>query len=80
MAKASPKITPSFVCTLPLKVSATEEGVLLSRLEAARQMYNACLGEAMKRMNLIRQSKDFNEARSLKPSNSKRKVLFKALN
>jgi len=50
---------------------------LLSRLEAARQMYNACLVEAMRRVNLIRQSKDFNRARSLKPSNPERKVLFK---
>ncbi len=50
---------------------------MLSRLEAARQMYNACLGEAMCRVRLIRQSKDFNRARSLKPSNPERKVLFK---
>jgi len=53
------------------------EGVLLSRLEAARQMYNACLGEALGRVRLIRQSKDFNKARSLKASNPERKVLFK---
>jgi transposase len=40
-------------------------------------MYNACLGEAWGRVRLIRQSKDFNRARSLKPSNPERKVLFK---
>jgi transposase len=40
-------------------------------------MYNACLGEAMRRINLIRQSKDFNKARSLKRNNPERKVLFK---
>jgi putative transposase len=50
---------------------------LLSRLEAARQMYNACLGEGMRRVRLIRQSRDFNKARSLKPNNPERKVLFK---
>jgi hypothetical protein len=77
MAKASPNKTLSFVCTFPLVVSAASEGVLLSRLEAARQLYNACLGEAMKRVRLIRQSKDFNQARSLKPSKPERKVLFK---
>ncbi len=49
----------------------------MSRLEAARQMYNAVLSEAMKRVKLIRQSKDFNKARSLKASNPERKVLFK---
>ncbi len=58
-------------------MTPNEESVLLSRLEAARQMYNACLAEAMRRVNLIRQSKDFNKARSLKPSNPERKVLFK---
>jgi transposase len=40
-------------------------------------MYNACLGEAMRRVRLIRQSKDFNRARSLKRNNPERKVLFK---
>jgi transposase len=40
-------------------------------------MYNALLGEAMRRVRLIRQSKDFNRARSLKPNNPERKVLFK---
>lgn len=58
-------------------VSPTDETVLLRRLEAARQMYNACLGEALRRVKLIRQSKDFNKARSLKASNPERKVLFK---
>jgi len=65
------------VTQLPLVVSQANEGVLLSRLEAARQMYNACLGEAMRRVRLIRQSKDFNKARSLKASNPERKILFK---
>jgi putative transposase len=77
MAKASTRTSPSFICELALVVSRASEGVLLSRLEAARQMYNACLGEAMKRVKLIRQSKDFSKARSLKPSNPERKVLFK---
>ena len=72
-----PLPTPSFVCELPLVVSPASEGVLLRRLEAARQMYNALLGEAMRRVRLIRQSKDFNRARSLKPNNPERKVLFK---
>jgi transposase len=72
-----PLPTPAFVFSLPLVVSPASEGVLLARLEAARQMYNALLGEAMRRVRLIRQSKDFNRARSLKPNNPERKVLFK---
>ena len=77
MAKGSIKTTPSFVCEIALAVSPAQERVLLSRLEAARQMYNACLGLSMRRVNLIRQSKDFNQGRSLKSSNPERKVLFK---
>ncbi len=77
MAKGSIKTTPSFVCEIALAVSPAQERVLLSRLEAARQMYNACLGLSMRRVNLIRQSKDFNRGRSLKSSNPERKVLFK---
>ncbi|HAA27285.1 MAG TPA: transposase, partial [Cyanobacteria bacterium UBA8553] len=75
MPKSLP--TPSFVTELALVVSPADEGILLTRLEAARQMYNALLGEAMRRVRLIRQSKDFNRARSLKPNNPERKVLFK---
>lgn len=48
--------TPSFVCELPLRVSPAQEKALLARLEAARQLYNACLGEALKRVDLIQQS------------------------
>ena len=46
---------PSFICELALVVSPAIEGVMLSRFEAARQMYNALLGEAMRRVRLIRQ-------------------------
>jgi hypothetical protein len=37
------KRTPSFVCEVPLCVSRAQERTLLARLEAARQIYNACL-------------------------------------
>jgi len=77
VSKSPAKTTLTFVCELPLKVTPADEGVLLSRLDSARQMYNACLGEAMRRVRLIRQSKDFQRARSLKPNNPERKVLFK---
>lgn len=35
---------------------------MLARLEAARQLYNACLGEAMRRIRLIRQSRLWQKA------------------
>ncbi len=41
--------TPSFIVELALRVSQAEATVMLARLEAARQVYNACLGESLKR-------------------------------
>lgn len=35
---------------------------MLARLEAARQLYNACLGEALKRVGLVQQSKLWQKA------------------
>ena len=37
--------TPSFVCEIPLRVTPADEHALNVRLNAARQVYNACLGE-----------------------------------
>ncbi len=70
------KRTPSFICEIPLKVSPANARVLLARLEAARQVYNACLSEAKRRVALVRQSKLFQRARALPPDDPERKRLF----
>lgn len=57
--------TPSFVTELPLKTSPAQERALLIRLDCARQVYNACLGEALKWVALLRQSKAYQAARKL---------------
>lgn len=57
--------TPSFITEIPLITSAANERVALTRLEAGRQMYNACLGEGVRRVNLIKQSKLYQFAQSL---------------
>jgi len=44
--------TPSFITELRLKVNRAPERRLLVRFEAARQVYNACLGESLKWLNL----------------------------
>ena len=44
--------TPSFITELRLKVNRAPERRLLVRLGAARQVYNACLGESLKWLNL----------------------------
>ena len=72
-----PKRTPSFVCEVPLRVSPAQERVLFARLEAARQVYNACLGEARKRVRLVRESKAFQHARILPRDDPARKERFR---
>lgn len=69
----------SFILELPLKVSSHETKELDIRFEAGRHLYNACLGECLKRIALIRQSKEWSKGRSLekRPENTKnRRDLF----
>jgi hypothetical protein len=42
------KSTQSFILALPLRTTAADERVLAIRLDAARHVYNACLGEALR--------------------------------
>jgi hypothetical protein len=60
------------------RVSPREERILLARLEAARQVYNACLGEARQRVQLVRESKAFQRARTLSRDDPERTPLFRA--
>jgi len=71
-----PRRTPSLVCEVPLRVSRAQERTLLARLEAARQVYNACLGEARTRVRLVRESKAFQRARTVPRDDPTRKTLF----
>jgi putative transposase len=71
--------TDSFIVELPLRSSPTEEKRLLARLEAARQVYNACLGESLKRLNLLRQSKAYQAARKM-PKGKARTRAFREAN
>jgi putative transposase len=57
--------TPSFITEVPLVVTSADEAELLSRFQAGRQLYNALLNESMARMNLVRSSDLFQEARKL---------------
>src|SRR5258706_16329115 len=61
----APAHTPSFVCEVPLRVTPAQERILVARLEAARQVYNACLGEARTRVRLVRESKAFQRAQTV---------------
>ena len=63
--------TPSFVTEIPLKATPAQEQALLKRFEAARQVYNACLGEALKRLDLMRESKAYRAALKLPKGDAK---------
>ena len=70
--------TPSFVCELPLRVGPAQERVLQVRLEAARALYNASLGEARTRWRLVRQSNAYQYARTLPRHTPERTAAFTA--
>jgi len=57
--------TPSFVTEIPLEVSPSQEATLLKRLDAARRVYNACLGESLRRGQALRQSPAYQAVRAM---------------
>lgn len=68
------KKTPSFITEIPLTVDSAEDAELLSRFEAARQLYNACLNESMIRLELVRNSEAFKQAKKIPRANKKERV------
>ena len=72
------KKTPSFTAEFPLVVTPAEAHELSIRLEAARQIYNAGLGEALRRLDLMRESKAWQAARKI-PKKKERKETFEAI-
>jgi transposase len=70
--------TDSFIAEFPLRTSASDERVLSVRLDAARQIYNAVLGECLRVLALMRESKEWSRALSM-PKSRERTVLFRAV-
>ena len=70
MARSS---TKSFITEIPLKIDSEQESELLSRFQAGRQLYNACLNEAMERMELVRNSDAYNTAKRIPKDQKKRR-------
>jgi len=75
-SKSGSERTPSFVCEIPLRVAPAQEHTLNARLEAARQIYNACLGEALKRARLLKERRAYRKARGL-PRGQERTEAFR---
>jgi len=71
----------SFIAEFPLQTKATEEKILATRLRAAGHIYNAVLGEALRVLDLMRESKEWQAARALfaKTQKGERRTPFKAV-
>ena len=59
---AESSTSEAFDCEIPLRVTAADRRELLIRLECARQVYNACLGEGLRRLRLARESRAWSAA------------------
>ncbi len=64
--------TPSFTCEIPLRVTRRQEKKLNARFEAARQLYNALLGGAKRRLALFRQSIWYKKVKQTKDEDERR--------
>lgn len=69
----------TFVLELPLLTTKSTSDILERRFEAARHLYNACLGEAKRRLSLVRQAKDFQKTRNTNTSRE-RSRMFRQIN
>jgi transposase len=56
---------PSFVTEIPLVTTSEDLAVLTARLEAGRQLYNAVLSEGKTRLDLVRNSELYQEAKTI---------------
>ncbi len=80
MAKGT--TTPSFITEIPLKTGSYKFTILKKRFCAAKQQYNALLGEALKRLHRMKEDRRYSKARELykqKEKKTEAKALFKQL-
>lgn len=74
--------TSSFITEIPLKATSKELAILKKRFWAAKQQYNALLGEALGRLRRMREDTRHGKARELYKQQGKKteaKTLFKQL-
>ena len=70
----------SFIYQLPIKIERYQENILLKRFEAARQLYNACLGFSLKKRKHMVKNSLYKEAIEIyKKDKKKAKPIFKEL-
>ena len=65
MSKPKPNKTPSFIAEFELNIDSAVASTLLSRFEAARQAYNACLGESLRRWDNLKDREAYKVAKAM---------------
>lgn len=68
--------TPSYVLTLKMKYSISDKSALDKYFELSRKLYNAILRETLKRFNLMRESKLYQQARKESDKKLKQKMFI----
>ena len=68
----------SFVTVVELAATGAQAKKLRSKFEAARQVYNACLGEALKRLRLMREARAWQRAGQM-PKGKERTTVYREL-
>ena len=63
MAKKRKSKKKCYVLTLPLKVEKYQMDILNKRFELSRKLYNACMGEALKRYTVMSERKSYRSLR-----------------
>jgi len=66
-----------FVLTLPLKTEKWQEDILEKRLNIARQIYNACLGEVLSRYSAMQSQKEYGDAMNMEKGQERNAALSK---
>lgn len=75
MAKSK---SPTYVLTLPLKYTVSDEKALDKYFELSRKLYNVLLSEALKRYKLMKQSKIYQKAKKESDEKLKKELFRKA--
>jgi hypothetical protein len=78
-ARKRPKDAPTFVASIPLEVTVSQVRTITARFEGARRVYNACLGEALKRARRMRADTRWGARQAMSPEDPTRSAEFREL-
>ena len=70
--------TSSYVLTLKMKYTASDKSAIDKYFELSRRLYNAILGETLRRFNLMRESKLYQQAKKETDKKLKQKLFIEA--